>query len=425
MTLQTFRKKKPLDLGFFSAVLVIALGFFIPTQAQQLPGAGGELRDGTYVVIGAFRVHDNAVNFMERVRKMGYEPQYALRPSNRLYHVYLQPGDMAATQRLKNELRKKPEFYDAWVLVYRDGRKEESASETGETPDEIIAARPAEIPVEQAADQPEAGVEVPVAEEPKAPERTAPDGDLIGISMKERKKEVPVLFNAVNARTLREVQGYITLVDAERDRAMRQVGTNMVHLVEPPDTQTERMLAIADVFGFQKQQVEFVPANPLASPDADVIRKVGDTVAINYELVRYPVGSILTMYNVYFYNDASVMKPESRFELNSLLDMLKENPNLKIRIHGHTNSNAAGKIIRLKEDDDHFFEVTGNNIEEFGSAKKLSMERAKTIRKWLVRQGIEEGRMTLKAWGGKKMLYDKTDPLARRNVRVDIEILRL
>lgn len=424
MTLQTFRKKKPLDLGFFTAVIVAAMGCFIPAHAQQVTGPAGELRDGTYVVIGAFRIHDNAVNFMEKVRKMGYEPKYALRPSNKLYHVYLQPGDMTATQKLKNELRKMPEFYDAWVLVYRDGRKEESPGETGETPDEIIAARPAEIPVEQPADRPEADAKVPVAEEPKAPERTAPSGDLIGISMRESKKEVPMLFNAVNARTLREVQGYITLVDAERDRAMRQVGTNMVHLVEPPDTRTERMLAIADVFGFQKQQVEFVPGNPSASPDTEVIRVAGDTVVINYELSRYPVGSILTMYNVYFYNDASVMKPESRFELNSLLDMLKENPNLKIRIHGHTNSNAQGKIIRLKEDDYQFFEVTGNNIEEFGSAKKLSMERAKTIRKWLVRQGIEEGRMTLKAWGGKKMLYDKTDPLARRNVRVDIEILR-
>ena len=407
----------------FCLSLILMVGIQVtPASAQTTGGEVPELSDGTYAVVGAFRVYNNALNFMERLRSLGYEPKYALRPSNRLYHVYLpfQGSGVSAARVLINELRKKPEFYDAWVLVYRDGKKDLDESET-ETPDELIAQLPAELPLispeAEVADPSDPG-ESPPVEQPEM------EGELVTMSMREKKKPVPVLFNAVNARTLREVQGYITLVDAERDKAMRQVGANMVHMVEAPDTETERMLAIADVFGFQKQQVEFTPKDPLSSPDAEVIRKSGDTVFVSYELSRYPVGSIITMYNVYFFNDASVMRPESRFELNSLLDMLKENPNLKIRIHGHTNSNEAGKIIRLKEDDYNFFEVTGNNIDETGSAKKLSMERAKIIRKWLTQQGISESRMNLKAWGGKRMLYDKNDPLARRNVRVDIEILR-
>ena len=118
------------------------------------------------------------------------------------------------------------------------------------------------------------------------------------------------------------------------------------------------------------------------------------------------------------------MKPESDFEINSLLGMLKENEKLEIKIHGHTNGNAAGKIIKLKNDDDNFFKITDNNDVGTGSAKELSKARADIIMRWLVNQGIDKKRMTLKGWGGKKMIYGKTDSMAGRNVRVEIEILK-
>jgi outer membrane protein OmpA-like peptidoglycan-associated protein len=130
------------------------------------------------------------------------------------------------------------------------------------------------------------------------------------------------------------------------------------------------------------------------------------------------------MYQVYFYNDAAIMKPESKFELNSLLDMLKENENLEITIHGHTNGNAPGKIIKLTPGDTRFFEVSDTNIESQGSAKELSKQRAEVIKNWLISKGISEKRMKLEGWGGKKMLYDKNDPMAARNIRVEIEIMK-
>jgi outer membrane protein OmpA-like peptidoglycan-associated protein len=101
------------------------------------------------------------------------------------------------------------------------------------------------------------------------------------------------------------------------------------------------------------------------------------------------------------------MKPESKFELNSLLSMLKENDKLQIKIHGHTNGNRPGKIIRLRDDDDNFFTITPNNIDDYGSAKKLSKARADVIARWLVEQGIDKKRMDIKGWGGKKI--SKTD----------------
>ena len=58
-----------------------------------------------------------------------------------------------------------------------------------------------------------------------------------------------------------------------------------------------------------------------------------------------------------------------------------------------------------------------------GSAKKLSEERAKVIREYLTNEGISEERMEIKAWGGKRPLYDKHHSLAQSNVRVEVEII--
>ena len=115
------------------------------------------------------------------------------------------------------------------------------------------------------------------------------------------------------------------------------------------------------------------------------------------------------------------MRPESRYEVNSLLEMLRENPKYKIRIHGHANGNATGKIISATEESD-LFSLT-NTKDGFGSAKKLSEERAKVIQQYLLREGIEHRRMAVKAWGGKRPLFDKNSAQAQGNVRVEIEIL--
>jgi outer membrane protein OmpA-like peptidoglycan-associated protein len=128
------------------------------------------------------------------------------------------------------------------------------------------------------------------------------------------------------------------------------------------------------------------------------------------------------MYNVYFFKDAAIMRPESRFEVNSLLDMLNENAKYRIRIHGHTNGGATGKIISKAKGSDSFFSLNETK-EGFGSAKKLSQERAEIIKDYLVSKGVDPKRMVIKAWGGKRPIFDKHHSRAQENVRVEIEIL--
>src|SRR5690606_21985942 len=96
-------------------------------------------------------------------------------------------------------------------------------------------------------------------------------------------------------------------------------------------------------------------------------------------------------------------------------------PNNKIRPHQHTNGNAPGKIISMG-DEKNYFSLTGTK-EGFGSAKKLSQERAEVIREYLLEQGIDASRMQIKAWGGKRPIHEKTSARAEENVRVEVEIL--
>jgi outer membrane protein OmpA-like peptidoglycan-associated protein len=57
-----------------------------------------------------------------------------------------------------------------------------------------------------------------------------------------------------------------------------------------------------------------------------------------------------------------------------------------------------------------------------GSAQKLSLYRAETIEHYLLKQGIDQSRIEIKGWGGKKMLYGKHSAQAKQNVRVEVEI---
>ncbi|HEY3429022.1 MAG TPA: OmpA family protein, partial [Cyclobacteriaceae bacterium] len=126
--------------------------------------------------------------------------------------------------------------------------------------------------------------------------------------------------------------------------------------------------------------------------------------------------------NVYFYNDAAVMLPESRYELNSLLEMLQDSQTSKIVLHGHSNGNYHGKILSLGPEK-NFFTMEGA-VQGTGTAKDLSQQRAETIREYLISNGIAADRISVKAWGGKKPLYDKHSVNAKKNVRVEVEVVQ-
>jgi outer membrane protein OmpA-like peptidoglycan-associated protein len=230
-----------------------------------------------------------------------------------------------------------------------------------------------------------------------------------------------VFLSLYNQRNNRIVDGMVKVVDTDRSKLLKEVKGNEYLILPDPKSTSGQLSLICEAFGYRKVQQEINYPVPLADTVKDFVDLMGTTIVVNFDLIRYRVGDVTTLYHVYFYNDAALMLPESKYELNSLLQMMKENPNYRIRLHGHTNGNYHGRIITMG-DNKNYFSLDGSK-NSVGSAKDLSYDRAEIIRDYLGDNGVDPSRVEVKAWGGKKPLYDKHSVNAKKNVRVEVEII--
>jgi outer membrane protein OmpA-like peptidoglycan-associated protein len=101
---------------------------------------------------------------------------------------------------------------------------------------------------------------------------------------------------------------------------------------------------------------------------------------------------------------------------------MKENPRYKIKIHGFCNGAEKREIIS-RGTSDKFFELEPEkNKKHSKSAKELSLERAEIVKAYLISQGIEDKRLSVKAEGGDIPLYGEKSAMAFHNDRVEIEV---
>lgn len=369
-----------------------------------------------YVVIGAFAVHKNAVKFTSHAIGLKFDARYEFNPNRNLYYVYvLDTKDREIALSEARRLRVESEFIDAWVyggVLGQDG----PGIDINPVTETQVGAVQRDAMKSAAVEQNSA----PVAATEGATTATA-SPQPAGHASREvedaalGKRFIFKLFRASDKST---VDGDVDVIDTDRSRKMATFKGNEPVRVTSPANKSGDISLMCEVFGYRKVQHDLNYNNP----NGEGIQTDGDgNVTVPFELVRLQRGDIAVMYNVYFFKDAGVMRPESRYEVTSLLEMLKENPNYKIKLHGHTNGGAPGKIISMGEEK-NFFSLTGTK-EGFGSAKKLSQERAEVIRDYLLNEGIDASRMQIKAWGGKRPIHEKNSPRAEENVRVEVEIL--
>ncbi len=228
------------------------------------------------------------------------------------------------------------------------------------------------------------------------------------------------IFKLRSVDTGQDVLGDVDLFDADIIKGRKVVSYRSNDVVNvKPINKSGNLVVVCDVFGYRRVQL---PVNFNEPVYEDAVSLANGNIVVDFDLVRLKKGDKVIMYNVYFFNDAAIIRPESRYEVNALLEYLKEKPTSKIRIHGHTNGNDFGKVITLGKSKD-YYSLTTENKEGKGSAVKLSEERARIMQSYLVSEGIDINRMELKAWGGKAPIYDKDHSMAHANVRVEIEIL--
>jgi outer membrane protein OmpA-like peptidoglycan-associated protein len=80
--------------------------------------------------------------------------------------------------------------------------------------------------------------------------------------------------------------------------------------------------------------------------------------------------------NIFFETGKATLSPDSRVALGKAIDLMKKNPTMVIEIGGHTD-----------------------NVGDDASIMKLSHDRAKTVRDYLVQDGIASNRVQSKGYG--------------------------
>ena len=99
-----------------------------------------------------------------------------------------------------------------------------------------------------------------------------------------------------------------------------------------------------------------------------------------------------------FETGKSDIKSESQPIVDQIIEMLKQNPDLKVSVEGHTDNVGSDK-----------------------SNKTLSENRAKSVMNALINGGIEKSRLSSKGWGSTKPVGDNSTEDGRyKNRRVEI-----
>lgn len=112
-------------------------------------------------------------------------------------------------------------------------------------------------------------------------------------------------------------------------------------------------------------------------------------------------GASIRLENIFFETDSYTLKPQSTIELQEVVSFLESNPQVRIRIEGHTD-NVGSEAYNLK----------------------LSLNRAKAVYDYLISQGIDKTRLEYKGYGFSRPVdTNQTEEGRANNRRTEMRIL--
>lgn len=127
---------------------------------------------------------------------------------------------------------------------------------------------------------------------------------------------------------------------------------------------------------------------------------ITDPIFLDIDLEPIEVGAQMELYNIYYETDSFRILPQSKPELNKLVDFLANNRGLKVEIQGHTDSSGNPE----------------SNME-------LSKRRAKSVVDYLVENNISVSRLEFDGYGDTKPIAsNETSEGRRQNRRTTIKI---
>jgi len=131
-------------------------------------------------------------------------------------------------------------------------------------------------------------------------------------------------------------------------------------------------------------------------------KEIIDPYVLEIKMKKIKVGGGVILRNVFFNTGSHELLPESIFELEKLIEFLKQNPTLVIEIEGHTDNVGSQQMNQ-----------------------KLSEERAEEVYNYLISKGIKDYKMKYKGYGFAKPIATNDTPEGRSlNRRTEFVIIK-
>ena len=134
------------------------------------------------------------------------------------------------------------------------------------------------------------------------------------------------------------------------------------------------------------------------------LKETAKYAEVTKDLVMVPieVGETVKLNNVFFDAGQPGLKPASFPELDRLVSILKETPNISIELEGHTDNMGKADVLQ-----------------------KLSEDRVEAVKKYLVSKGINSNRISGKGYGGTRPVSNgNTEADRQLNRRVEFRIVK-
>ncbi|NOZ34460.1 MAG: OmpA family protein [Chlorobi bacterium] len=220
--------------------------------------------------------------------------------------------------------------------------------------------------------------------------------DIFRIKLRDIEKPDPVVIvygKVLDAKTKKPINAKIVYENAKTDKTEGTARSN------PKNGSYKVVLPYGEKYNVRANKNGYFAVNEIVD-----LSKKGNYKEVKKDLLMTPLVTEkpIILKNVHFYTTKAKLLPSSYEELNRLAKLMKQKPNMRIELIGHTESRSGYEKQLIK----------------------LSQQRAEAVKKFMILKGINTSRIQTKALGGTKPIADNNIEAGRKlNRRVEFRII--